>query len=87
MTFRNSLLRWLGRGDTPELDPDEYVVVADVELWRSQLVVVALRERDIPAVAVESSLIPHAPMTRARIQVRRQDVLRAQSVLDGLDAS
>jgi hypothetical protein len=87
VSLRTALLSLLGRGGERELDPDEYVDVVNVELWRSQLVVVALRERGVPAVALESSTIPYAPLTRARIQVPRHDLVRAMSIIDGLDAT
>ena len=86
MGLRDWLVAKLG-GDEPVGDPDSVVEVAVVELWRSELVVHALRERGVPAEAVpeHSVLQPRDLLVpQARILVHNSHRTEALEIIDAL---
>jgi hypothetical protein len=86
MRLRDWLIDKLG-GDEPAGDPDTVVEVAVVELWRSELVVHALRERGIPAESVhEHSVMQPLDVLgpQARILVQNGRRTEAIEIIDAL---
>ena len=86
MGLRDWLVDKLG-GDEPVGDPDSVVEVAVVELWRSELVVHALREKGIPAEAVPEHSVQQPRELlgpQARILVQNGRRTEAIEVIDAL---
>jgi hypothetical protein len=87
MRLRTWIINLLG-GDRPVDNGGDTTEVGYVELWRSELVIAGLAERDIRAVAVPESrvaqpgAIQREPM--ARIFVASTDRLEALQVIDHL---
>jgi len=86
MGLRGWLVAKLG-GDEPVGDPESIVSVASVELWRSQLVVHALREAGVPAEAVDEHLgepLRGTAFPTARIMVPNGRRTEALEIIDAL---
>jgi uncharacterized protein with von Willebrand factor type A (vWA) domain len=73
----------LSRGEAPELDPDELVVLETVPGHNGPMMVEALRDAGIEAVAVEAF---DAVTARHAVQMKvpRRQVREATEVLDRL---
>lgn len=83
MGLRAKLVALFSRGEAPELDPDEMVVLETVQAPNGPMTVEALRDAGIEAVAVEAF---DAVTARHAVQltVPRRQVRDATEVLDRL---
>jgi hypothetical protein len=83
MGLRARLEALLSRGEAPELDPDELVVLETVQAPNGPMMVEALRDAGIEAVAVEAF---DAVTARHAVQMKvpRRQVQEATEVLDNL---
>jgi hypothetical protein len=81
--LRDKLVELLSRGEAPELDPNELVVLETVPAPNGPMLVEALRDAGIEAVAVEAF---DAVTARHAVQMKvpRRQVSEATEVLDSL---
>jgi hypothetical protein len=83
MAWRDRLVNILGGADGALADPNQVVEVAEVRLWQSALVVHALGDANIEAVAVDRAAAPALPGLRpkSRIMVRAGDARAAEEII------
>lgn len=83
MGLRARLANLLSRGEAPDLDPNELVVLETVQAPNGPMVTEALRDAGVEAVAVEAF---DAVTARHAVQVKvpRRQVREATEVLDRL---
>ena len=84
MGIRDRLMRALG-GDEPLAKEGTVVEAASVDLWRSELIVIELKDHEIPARAVPTSPYPALTIKpMARIMVRSEHLAEARRLIDAI---
>jgi hypothetical protein len=78
---------WFRRSPSAPPDDDEFVDLAIVPLWQSEILRTALAEEGIEARLNPSFDVVIDGLTNARIWVRRRDRERAQQVLARLQGA
>jgi hypothetical protein len=78
---------WFRRSPAAPPDDDEFVDLATVPLWQSEILRTALAEEGVEARLNPSFDVVIDGLTNARIWVRRRDRERAQQVLARLQGA
>ena len=84
MGLRQWFLRLLSGGQPPDADPDAQVELVVVPLASGPMLLAALEQQGIDAVAIESFDVVTETRSLMRIMVRRRDLAAAGEVSDQL---